>query len=676
MTLREQAEKLALENMAASSENISRMSSEEIRETLHNLRVHQIELEMQNEELRQTQHERDAAQSRYVDLYDEAPVGYCTLAESGLIEQANLTAAGLLGVKRAELLEKPITGFVLKEEQDTFYLLKKNTLLSGLPQQTDLRLVKGDGSTFWAHLTISMGRDDAGRKLLRLVLEDITTRHAVEEALRQREQYLRALLDNFPFMVWLKDKESRFLAVNKVLATSFNKPSAESLIGCNDFDIVSPETAQQFRDDDQAVLTSFAIKQVEELTGIGEHQHWVETYKSPIVLDGQVLGTVGFARDITERKTTEAALMAAMNEAEKANRAKSRFLAAASHDLRQPLSAISIYANLLKNTSAPAEQQVVAKMQACVSNLSDLLGDLLDLSKLEAGVVSPCISNFSIAEVFTNLASLHAPEAELKGLRLRFVLTNLTACTDQVLFRRTLSNLIENALRYTESGAVLVACRRRLGKTWVEVRDSGIGIAADKTVEIFEEFRQLGDEARNSGSGLGLAIVAKTAALLGLEISVRSWPGRGSIFAIELPLGQPESARPAAAEETAVGRSLRIALAEDNRMVREALTEGLQQLGHQVVAAASKTALLAELGSLPPDAVVSDYRLAQGETGFDVITAVQSRFGSVLPALLITGDTAPELLRSMTDRGILVLHKPVALDDLQAYLEDLTWQAK
>ena len=143
-TLRQRAESQFQKNVAATSEDVSRMSSEEIRTLLHNLRVHQIELEMQNEELRQTQIERDVAQARYVDLYDEAPVGYCTLSENGLLAQANLSVASLLGVVRAELLNKPISKFVLKEDQDAFYLLRKNTFISGLPQQTELRLLKGD----------------------------------------------------------------------------------------------------------------------------------------------------------------------------------------------------------------------------------------------------------------------------------------------------------------------------------------------------------------------------------------------------------------------------------------------------------------------------------------------------------------------------------------------------
>lgn len=295
-----------------------------------------------------------------------------------------------------------------------------------------------------------------------------------------------------------------------------------------------------------------------------------------------------------------------------------------------------------------------------------------DVSKLEADVVIPIVKNFAIGDLFDTMASVHAPEALLKGLRLRFVPCPWTCITDLVLLRRALEHLIENALRYTECGGVLVACRRRLGKTWIEVWDSGIGIATDQTQEILDEFKQLGDGTRNKGSMRGLTIVAKTtAAQLGLEISVRSRAGRGSVFAIEIHV----LVVPALAVEHAMkGRSLRIALVDDNEIVREALVEILQLLGHQVVATATKAALLEELAQLQPDIVLSDYRLTEGETGFDVITAVRARLGPEFPALLITSDTDPKLLRNMNAHGIVVMHKSLNLETLRATLENLTCQ--
>ena len=374
-----------------------------------------------------------------------------------------------------------------------------------------------------------------------------------------------------------------------------------------------------------------------------------------------------------ELDRAKAAAQLAQTVAEQANRAKSRFLAAASHDLRQPLSALSIYVHLFKLKCAPDERDLAASMEDCISNLSGLLADLLDLSKLEAGVIKPNIGDFPVASILASLESIHAPAAKQKGLSLRCVPCRRFGCTDPILFKRLLGNFIDNAIRYTERGGIRIGCRRRYGKTWVEVWDSGIGIAADKTTEIFEEFKQLGDDARNRGSGLGLAIVAKTAALLGLEIRVASRPGRGSMFAVELPLGQPQyTAVPAPAHHSGVCRSLRVALVDDNAMVRQAFGQALEDAGHQLIVAASGAALLAKLDGLPPDILVSDYRLGQGETGYDVIAAARAAAGTELPAILITGDTDPELLRRMVDQDIVVLHKPVDLETLQAYLEDMT----
>jgi PAS domain S-box-containing protein len=194
MTLRQRAEAQFHGNDGTAHEDISQMSPEELRALLHNLCVHQIELEMQNEELRQTQRERDVAQARYIDLYDEAPVGYCTLSESGIIEQANLMVGRLLGLKRADLLERPFSDFIQKEEQDVFYLLRKNTSISGFPQQAELHLVKSDGCSFWAHMATSAGQDESGNKLLRLVLSDISEKKHLDSELDAHRYHLEELV--------------------------------------------------------------------------------------------------------------------------------------------------------------------------------------------------------------------------------------------------------------------------------------------------------------------------------------------------------------------------------------------------------------------------------------------------------------------------------------------------
>jgi len=520
---------------------------------------------------------------------------------------------------------------------------------------------------------IPLRRDDEVGYLVRSFNQLVAERTRAEDALRQSEAHLKLAMEVAKIGTWERNLASGAGAWSAQTKAIMGLESDAYTF--DDFLLrIHPDDLPRMR---EVLAVSVAGKPFEHEYRIvrpsGEVR-WVNDRGQAICdAQGRTERVLGATLDITERRATEDALQKAKAEAERANRAKSRFLAAASHDLRQPLSALSIYVNMLKGSVKPDGQPLVANLKDCIGSLSELLTDLLDLSKLEAGVVAPNRSDFAVADALASLVAVHAPEAQLKGLRLRYVASELTVHTDPVLFRRIVGNLIDNAIHYTERGGVLVGCRRRRGKTWVEVWDTGIGIPEDKTAEIFEEFKQLGDEARTRGSGLGLAIVAKTAALLGLEISVGSRPGRGSVFAVELPHGQAPVI-PAPEPRQAVYRSLRVALVEDNAMVREAFVLGLQGAGHQVVAAASGPELLAGLGSLAPDIVVSDYRLAQGQTGFDVITTLRAAMRADLPAILITGDTDPTLVRSMTDRGIIVLHKPLDLETLQAYLEDLTYQ--
>ncbi len=376
-------------------------------------------------------------------------------------------------------------------------------------------------------------------------------------------------------------------------------------------------------------------------------------------------------RDITERKKYENELLAAKAEADRANSEKSRFLAAASHDLRQPLAALALYTDALKDRAEAENLAIATKMSECVAGLSELLDKLLDLSKLDAGVEEPRVRDFSVGDLLDKLLAAHAPEAEQKGLKLRRVPSALIARTDPVLFQRILGNLLVNAIRYTARGGVLIGCRRRQGKTWVEVWDTGIGIPPDKTTEIFEAFKQLGDDARTRGSGLGLAIVAGTAELLGLQIRVQSSPGRGSMFAVEIPLGAQTTAAEGTAPHAPATR-IRVGLVDDNPLPLNALACAMETAGHQVVAAANGRNLLERLGATPPDIVVCDYRLAGGETGYDVIASARRAFGETLPAIIITGDTDPVLMRSMAGQHIDVRHKPVAFGELEAHIERLT----
>jgi signal transduction histidine kinase len=491
--------------------------------------------------------------------------------------------------------------------------------------------------------------------------------------LRDSDQHFRLALANSPVVLSEQDRDLRYTWIyNPKLGAA-----ADAVIGKSDSEIMEPACAANIEALKRKVIElGVAIQQEVTVAAPGTLSDGYQYYD--LVVEprrdaaGQIIGVLCAMTDITAHRRESDRLREANAAAEQAKGAKSRFLAAVSHDLRQPLAALVIYTDVLRFRAGPGEQGVVASMRDCLQGLSALLDDLLDLSTLESGAVQANVTDFAISDVLSNIESVNTPIAQAKGLQLRCHTTPLMAHTDAVLFKRILGNLANNAITHTSRGGVLIACRRRQGKTWVEVWDTGVGIPSNKTVEIFDEFTQLGDGARTKGSGLGLAIAARSAALLGLEITVRSRTGRGSVFAIELPLSRSQIVAPSKARHAPAVQPLRIALVEDNPMVRAALVAGLQSLNHQVVAGANAATLFAELDQPPPDVIVSDYRLPAGQTGYDVIKAARERYGATLPAILITGDTDATLSRSPSEADILVLYKPIELDVLQSKLVQLS----
>ena len=541
--------------------------------------------------------------------------------------------------------------------------------LCGEPYDVEHR-IRVAGELRWVRERATLEFDSAGKLLGGFgTAQDITERKALELALRDTEQRLRLFIEDAPAAIAMLDRDLRYIIASRRFLEDY-RVAADVVTGRHVFEVL-PEMPARWREAHRRCLAGEALRQEEDsyVRADGKLQ-WVRWEAKPwYAADGLVGGLIVFSENISARKEAEDARRQAQFQAERANAAKSRFLAAASHDLRQPLSALSLYVGVLDHKLAREDALLLRSIKDCVASLSELLGDLLDLSKLDAGVVTPSPSDFAIDEVLGRIISAHGPEARLKGLDLRYVAPRLVVRTDPVLFGRIVGNLVANAVRYTERGGVLVGCRRRDGRLWVEVWDTGIGIPADKTTEIFEEFRQLGNAERSRGSGLGLAIVARMATVLGLRLRVASRPGRGSLFAVEVPRGR---ARVKLVEPEHAYRPLRIGLVEDNPDVLQALAYTLRACGHEVIGAGTGRQLLALLEGVAPDILICDYRLAGRETGYQAITAARTAFSSQLPAMIITGDTHPDLMRSMADRGIVVQHKPLDLVALQGCIARLT----
>ena len=652
-------------------------SPQEMELALHELQVYQTELLIQNEHLRQTQIALEASWAHYVDLYDMAPVGFLTLNEKGLIQSANLTAASLLGVTRSNLLKQAISRFIFPQDRAAFYQCLRQLGVTCAPQSLELRLVRQDGRPLWVLLVAHNAVDADDGPVQRLVLSDISERKQLQTQLADSERRWQFAVEGSGDGLWDR---------NVVQATVFYSRSWKQMLGYSEDEVSNriDEWETRIHPDDkpatmaalQAYLagTCAEYKTEYRLRCRDGSYKWILDRGMVVSRDaqGKPLRLIGTHSDITEGKLHEAQIKAARLSAEAANHAKSRFLAAASHDLRQPLSALALFVGVLKTRTLPQGAELVANIEQCIDSLSELLTDLLDVSRLDAGAITPRLSDFDLKNFRAALDSVHAGEARNKGLQWRVRGASLVVHTDQQLLKRIVGNLVSNAIRYTNQGGVLMACRRRAGKYWLEVWDTGIGIPEDKKELIFEEFRQLGDGARNQGSGLGLAIASKMANLLGLQIRVCSRLGRGSMFAIELPAVLPERLGGASLPAAPAGRILRIGLIEDNPLVLQALTVMLESIGHTVVAALSGHELLQRLGQHRPDLLVSDYRLADRQTGLDVIEAARQVFGADLPAILITGDTDPALIRDMACHAIAVYYKPMTAATFQAAIASAT----
>ena len=396
---------------------------------------------------------------------------------------------------------------------------------------------------------------------------------------------------------------------------------------------------------------------------------------------------LAWGRDELEQRVANvtAELRDKKNEAEDATRAKSRFLAAASHDLRQPTHALGMFiARLGQLPLDPSTRQLVGSVEASVRAMQDLLDGLLDLSRLDAGAVSVNLKAVSLQTVLSAVRSALEPLAAEKSLRLRFRPTHLWVLSDAMLLQRIVMNLVHNALRYTEKGTILVACRPTADglNVRLEVWDSGVGISPEHQESIFKEFYQVENTARDraQGMGLGLSIVQRSAALLKHPLMLRSSLGHGSRFTITLP----RTEAPLSAVEVLVDPPVMVSLAgtrvllvEDDTNARLAVGELLESWGCTVYAGASAlTAMAMHERHSDWDVILSDYRLGDGDNGLAVVARLRAYAARNVPACLMSGDTDTELMQSAKEAGLPLLHKPVRPAKLRSVLRRLTMQGE
>jgi PAS domain S-box-containing protein len=507
---------------------------------------------------------------------------------------------------------------------------------------------------------------------------DITERKLAERTLSESEERYRSLFANAGDGILIVSRNGKIIAANESFARMHGY-STQEIMATELKDLVTPET---FR---SAPERWSRISSGELMTVEVEHCH-KDGHVFPVEISASVISSGNethmqfLYRDITERKRNEAALIAANRLAQSANHAKTRFLAAASHDLRQPVQAINLFLDALAQTSQSVEQKEISNyLCMSVRSLRELLNTLLDISQLEAGAVKPELEVISSESLLRELEVEFAHLAKEKKLRLNcFAPHGLLLLSDPRLLQRALRNIIGNAIKYTERGGILMGVRRRGAHALVQIWDTGIGIAPEHLGRIFEEYFQIANPARDrsKGMGLGLAIVERLVKLIDSEIECRSRPGGGTVFEIKLPLAcgpeqadkrrvpQPASSPDARALQRFKGR--RVVVVEDDPLVAKSLEQTLGALGAAVALFGNAEEALASPAAA--DLYISDFRLPGRFNGVELLEAIQQRSAKPINAVLMTGETSSNLIELSASASWKILFKPVDLRVLLSLL--------
>jgi two-component system, sensor histidine kinase len=473
----------------------------------------------------------------------------------------------------------------------------------------------------------------------------------------------RTLLDLAPDPTVIVDAHGTIVFANAQVEHAFGYGSAE-LVGAR----VETLLPERFRGGHPGHRERFASHAKPRPMGAGGtlygrhragHEFPIEISLSPVATDEGLL-VVAAVRDATLRRDKEDQLV-------EENRQKSRFLAAASHDLRQPLQTLSLLNRAAKRQAGGNTSMLglLDRQQLALDSMSALLASVLDISKLDSGGVTANPTAFAIDEVFEKLRSDFEPQAAEKGLELVIEGSAEGVQTDPELLRRLLGNLVSNAIRYTHRGEVRVSCVRHGDLIAINVHDTGIGISAEDLDRVFEEFYQVDrGTQRPEGLGLGLSIVRRLQQLLGCGVQVESVVDQGTTFRVMIPRAE---VAPSVGEDSpgaGTARGGRVLIVDDERPVAEATSLLLEIEGFEVGVASSEQEALECVRVFSPDVIVSDYHLRGGETGTGVVAAVRSKLGWIVPTIFVTGDTARSAITNSRVENALLLNKPVRADDL------------
>ncbi len=627
-------------------------------------------------ELKRREQAVRASEARFRTVFQHAAIGIAVVQPGGRISQANEALGAMLGYRPHELERLRYSDLVHPDYLEGEAKLARRLVDGEIDcYQQETRYLRRDGRVIWGSLTVSIVRGEGAERFGIVMIENIDERKRAEADLST----FRAVVEASAEAIAILSTDGQPFYINSAHEKLFGRDLSDaSQVGY--LGHYAPEAR--------------AVVQREVLPALQRGDNW-EGVMDAIDADGRVFalwqraGVVldetdqprlyfAFMHDHTSQQQVQDELFKAKEAAEQANVAKTRFLAAASHDLRQPLQALSMFVAVLSNREhAPEDTALIKRIEDSVNAVEVLLNGLLDVSKLEAGLVVPELSAFSVAPMIDRLAAEFEPQVAELGLALRAVRSHAMVKSDPALLERVLRNLLSNAVRYTPKGRILFGCRRHGDRLRMEVWDTGICIPESQIKLIFREFHQLGNPGRDrrQGLGLGLAIVERLVQLLGHSISVTSAPGRGSGFVVEVPLArQPQmTAQPKQLSLGIRRHALSVIVIEDEPDVLESTRLLLESWGHRVFAAldcGGALRLLPQIGKRP-DLILADYRLQNGATGGQAIHRIRTRLKSVIPAIILTGDTAPERLRQAQASGHGLLHKPVQPVALRQMIDEV-----
>ncbi|PSF08963.1 hybrid sensor histidine kinase/response regulator [Marinobacter halophilus] len=528
------------------------------------------------------------------------------------------------------------------------------------------------------------------------------------KALEESERWIRVVTDHVPALIAYVGADLTVQFCNRVYQAWYGH-QGESPLGKRLDEVHTPEFYQRLLPQVLEVMDGHSVTfEFDEKGGRGEQRYMLRSYVPNVDETGAVTGFFVLIRDITDRRKTalaleqaydnlerrvrertaaltglndqlrqeiaeraavEARLREAKLEAEKANLSKTKFLAAVSHDLLQPLNAARLFTSALQEQSfGPKAESLVRSVSVSLDDVENLLGTLVDISKLDAGVIKPDVMAFDLRDLLNNIAREFRQMALAEGLRLDFVPSSAVVHSDPQLLARILRNFLTNAIRYTGQGRILLGCRRQGDHILLQVWDTGPGIPEDKLTEIFQEFKRIrpSGSPTDKGLGLGLAIVDKISRMLGHEVFVSSLEGKGSVFSVRVPLGHLKPETPLARDSLCaeVDRNLsgvRVWVIDNDQAICKGMKTLLEGWDCRVVTAVSVADLDARLdiAEAPVDLILADYHLDNDENGVDAVAEINGRRSQPAPVLMITANYTSELKQHIRELGYLLMNKPV-----------------